>query len=250
MIQWISHRGESIDAPENTASAFRLAMDRDTDGMETDIHLTSDGVLVCCHDSDTKRTCNGESRIIEQTSLRELETLDASNGKTNYHGERIPTFTESLRILKPGKLYYVEIKENDPRVISAMIAEINKAGIPREQIVMISFHAEIVRQFKAAYPDWKALWLTGFQKQPDGSFTPTLEKVLKTLKEIRADGIDAHGNMEYINASFIRTVKEAGYLFAVWTLDTEDAARYFISAGVDSITSNCAANLRDRIKGN
>ena len=70
------------------------------------------------------------------------------------------------------------------------------------------------------------------------------------MKEIRADGIDAHGNMEYINASFIRTVKEAGYLFAVWTLDTEDAARYFINAGVDSITSNCAANLRDRIKGN
>ena len=61
MVQWISHRGESIDAPENTAAAFRLAMDRDTDGMETDIHLTSDGVLVCCHDSDTKRTCGGSS---------------------------------------------------------------------------------------------------------------------------------------------------------------------------------------------
>ena len=131
-----------------------------------------------------------------------------------------------------------------------MIAEIDKAGIPREQIIMISFHEEIVRLYKTSYPEQKALWLTGFQKQPDGSFTPTLEKVLKTLKEIRADGIDAHGNMEYINASFIRTVKEAGYLFAVWTLDTEDAARYFINAGVDSITSNCAANLRDRIKGN
>lgn len=250
MVQWISHRGESIDAPENTASAFRLAMERDTDGMETDIHLTSDGVLVCCHDSDTKRTCNGKSRIIEQTSFSELETLDASNGKADWRGERLPTFAESLRILKPGKLYYVEIKENDPRVIPAMIAEINKAGVPREQIVMISFHAEIVRQYKAAYPDWKALWLTGFQKQPDGSFTPALDQVLKTLKEIRADGIDAHGNMEYIDAPFIRTVKEAGNLFAVWTIDTEDAARYFIDAGVDSITSNCAARLRDRIKGN
>lgn len=248
MVQWISHRGESTDAPENTVSAFRLAMERNTDGIETDIHLTSDKVLVCCHDSDTKRTC-GASRIIEQTPFAELETLDASNGKTDYRGEKIPTFAESLRLLKPGRLYYVEIKENDPEVIPAMIAEIDRAGVPREQIVMISFHADIVRQYKEAYPELKALWLTGFKKQPDGTFTPSLAEILETLKKIHADGIDAQGNMEYIDASFVGAVKNAGYCFAVWTLDTEESARYFIGAGVDSITSNCAAKIRGMIEG-
>ena len=36
-IAWISHRGESIDAPENTLSAFKLSSARDVDGMECDI---------------------------------------------------------------------------------------------------------------------------------------------------------------------------------------------------------------------
>ena len=41
-IAWISHRGESIDAPENTLSAFKLSSARDVDGMECDIYFTSD----------------------------------------------------------------------------------------------------------------------------------------------------------------------------------------------------------------
>ena len=50
---WISHRGESFDAPENTVEAFQLALDRKTSGSECDIHLTADKKLVTCHDSDT-----------------------------------------------------------------------------------------------------------------------------------------------------------------------------------------------------
>ena len=42
MVKWISHRGESADAPENTLPAFKLALERNTDGFETDIHLTAD----------------------------------------------------------------------------------------------------------------------------------------------------------------------------------------------------------------
>ena len=32
--KWISHRGESYDAPENTVPAFRLSQEKKTDGME------------------------------------------------------------------------------------------------------------------------------------------------------------------------------------------------------------------------
>ncbi len=44
---WISHRGESCDAPENTMKAFRLAWERDTDGIELDIRISSDRRVVC-----------------------------------------------------------------------------------------------------------------------------------------------------------------------------------------------------------
>ena len=42
-VLYISHRGESADAPENTMAAFRLAWERGTDGIECDVHRTADG---------------------------------------------------------------------------------------------------------------------------------------------------------------------------------------------------------------
>ena len=41
-VKWISHRGESADAPENSIAAFKLSLERRTDCMECDVHLTRD----------------------------------------------------------------------------------------------------------------------------------------------------------------------------------------------------------------
>ena len=62
-IAWISHRGESADAPENTLSAFKLSSARDVDGMECDIYFTSDKVVVCAHDTA------GESPIVRMLCI-------------------------------------------------------------------------------------------------------------------------------------------------------------------------------------
>lgn len=248
MTKWISHRGESLDAPENTLAAFRLAMERGSDGVETDIHLTADGILVCCHDADTKRTC-GESRIIEETPFTELETLDASCGKEGFRGERIPRYAELLELLHPGKLCLTEIKENDPRVVPAFLEEIDRAGIAAEQIVMISFHKEIVRLCKVLRPGLRVQWLTGFRAQEDGTVSPSQETILDTLKGVRADGLDAAACRKFCDRSLIRAVQDAGYAVNVWTVDEEESARFYLSAGVDFITSNRAAGLRALFRG-
>ncbi|MBR2632977.1 MAG: glycerophosphodiester phosphodiesterase [Lentisphaeria bacterium] len=239
---WISHRGESKDAPENTVSAFQLSLDRKTDGMECDIHLTRDGKLVTCHDSDTIRTC-GKSLVIEETNYDELLKLDASNGKPEYCDTRIPLFSETLKCLG-NRLYFVEIKVNDPAVIEAMISELDKAGIPAEQVVMISFCEDIVRIFKERYPERKALWLTGFKVSADGTWMYSADKLIEKLRELKADGVDIHGNLVFINEEYVKKVKDAGFDFAVWTIDDEKAAQRFVDFKVDAITSNRAAYLR------
>ncbi len=248
-VEWISHRGESIDAPENTLSAFQLAMERDTDGIETDIHLTADGILVCIHDSDTGRVGNRDIHI-ESSTFAEAETLDVSNGKPEFKGEKIPTFRSVLNLLKPGKLFYVEVKENDERVLPAMLREIDAASVPHEQIVMISFHKEIVLASKRYMPDIKTLWLTGFEENnADGTFSPTPEETIAFLKSAKADGIDACALEKAFDAKYIKALKDAGYHVAIWTVDQEDAARRYLEHGVDSITSNCAAKLCKAIEG-
>ena len=243
---WISHRGESKDAPENTIPAFQLSLDRKTDGMECDIHLTADKELVTCHDSDTIRTC-GESMVIEETTFAELQKLDASNKKAEYTDTRIPLFSETLKCLG-SRLYYVEIKKDDPEVITAMIEELEKAEIPAEQIVMISFNENIVKIFKERYPERQALWLTGFKVNQDGTWNYTADELIEKLRFLGADGVDIHGNLVFITPEYVAKVKAAGFKFAVWTIDDENQARRLIDCGVDAITSNRAAYLRGVIE--
>ena len=244
-MEWISHRGESEDAPENTLSAFRLAVQRDTDGIETDIHLTADGRLVCIHDSETKRVA-GENRIVENSTFAELLLLDFCNGKEQYKGEKIPLFRELLALLKPGKRYFIEVKNDDENVLKTMAAELKRAEVPPEQIVMISFHKEIVRLSKKHMPAVKTLWLTGFEEK-DGTFHPTPEECVKILKELHADGIDACAMENAFDETGIALLKSQGFLISVWTVDDAEKAARYIQRGVDSITSNCAAKLRDAL---
>ena len=57
------------------------------------------------------------------------------------------------------------------------------------------------------------------------------------------DGVYINGKRDYIDERFVKTFHDAGYVFAVWTIDNADDAAYFVKAGVDAITSNCAAAM-------
>lgn len=244
---FISHRGESMDAPENTLPAFKLALERGSDGMECDIHLTRDKVLVTIHDSSTARVGNKEL-IVEETDFADLQSVDVSNGKAGYCNVQIPKFSETLQYLGKDRLFYVEIKANDPDVIDAMVREIDAAGIDKKQIVMISFYEDIVRIYKERYPDRKALFLTACTAESNGTWGPTAAELIERLKNMKADGVDINGNPSFIKKEYVDAVKAAGFEFAVWTIDRKEIADLFIYYNVDAITSNCAANLKNCCK--
>ena len=48
----IAHRGFPLDHAENTLGAFQAALDAGADILETDVHLSKDGVVVVAHDPD------------------------------------------------------------------------------------------------------------------------------------------------------------------------------------------------------
>ena len=57
-----AHRGFSGKYPENTLLAFSKAVEEGVDGIENDVHLTKDGVLVVMHD-ELQRMARAISRI-------------------------------------------------------------------------------------------------------------------------------------------------------------------------------------------
>ena len=243
MVTFISHRGESCDAPENTVSAFKLAAERKTDGIECDIYFTSDNVVVCCHDENAKRT-SGHDALVTATSFDELRTWDFCNGKEAYRGEKIPTLVETLACLQGDMQIYIEIKRGNVEMVPAMLDIIDASGIPQERITMICFGKEVCARSKELRPSLKTLWLTSYKQE-----SPiTAEALIEELKSCKADGVDLNGNPAYVDAEFIAKVKAAGFYFAVWTIDDEKRAQELIEAGVDSITSNRAAAVMKAVR--
>lgn len=77
---WISHRGLCEDATENTADAFRAALDAGFTHLETDLRSTADGHLVLAHDEDLSRVAGHPLKVTEATRA-ELEQVRLSGGE-------------------------------------------------------------------------------------------------------------------------------------------------------------------------
>ena len=103
-----AHRGASAYAPENTLSAFDLAINQGADAIELDTKLTADGHVIVIHDQTVDRTTPSSGRV-KDINLSEIRKLDAgSHFDITFRGEKIPTLEEVLQTM--GQLTYLNIE--------------------------------------------------------------------------------------------------------------------------------------------
>jgi glycerophosphoryl diester phosphodiesterase len=240
----IAHRGESADAPENTMAAFRLAWERKVPAIELDVHLTKDGRLAVCHDFDTKR-CAGVACKIRESLWDELKDLDVGRKfAAKYTGEKLPLLDDALATVPDGARCFIEIKCG-PEAIPALTKVVADCGKRPEQLAVISFNADAVAEAKRQLPQLKAYYLSSF-KNSGTRWTPTAEQLIKQAKEINADGLD----LAYrgpLDEAFVRRVRDAKLELYVWTVNDPDVARDLVKLGVDGITTDKAAWLREEL---
>jgi len=236
----VAHRGASRDAPGNTIPAFQLAWKQGADAIEADFHLSKDGEIVCFHDADTERVA-GTQLVVRQSTLAELKQLDvgATHGVA-FNGTRIPTIAEVFATIPEGKMIFIEVKCG-AEIIPTLLNEIDQSGLTQEQIVVISFNKQVIQQLKIKAPQYKASWLCSFKKQETGEITPSLATVLKTLKQIQADGLSSN---TAVPASVIEAVSQQGYEWHVWTINDLNTARRMLALGVLSITTDVPGTMR------
>jgi glycerophosphoryl diester phosphodiesterase len=237
----VAHRGASRDAPENTLPAFRLAWQQGADAIEGDFHLTKDGHIVCIHDKNTKKVA-GRNLVVGKSTLDELRKLDvgAYRGR-DFEGTVIPTIAEVFSTIPEQKKIYIEIKCG-AEIIPALIEEIRKSGLKKEQIVVICFNKKVLQKFKALAPQYKVSWLCGVRRDKSGKMRPSLNEVLTILGQINADGFSSNRNA--IDEAFVNGVKENGYEHHVWTVDDAETALRFGRWGSASVTTNVPGHMR------
>ncbi|MBN2641203.1 MAG: hypothetical protein JXR78_06100 [Victivallales bacterium] len=243
-MKFIAHRGESMDAPENTMESFRLAWERGADGVEGDFHMLKDRKIVCMHDLNAVRT-TGENVDIQELDSPQIRRLDAGAWKSpRWRGAGVPLLDDIFAELPQGCEIYIELKDDSDGIVELIDALAVEHGVPRSQLVIISFSEKAVITARQLMPDIKVLLLTGLKYSPVTGFNPDPETLLNMLRRTGAHGVDCCGITE-LNREYIDIIKKAGYEFHVWTVNEPEAARQLIAAGVDSITSDCAAKLKE-----
>lgn len=237
----VAHRGASRDAPENTLPAFELAWEQGADAIEGDVHLTKDGKVVCIHDENTKRVSD-KNLVVSEATLAELRKLDVGvrHGEA-FKGTAIPTIAEVFSSIPERKVIYIEIKCG-AEIIPALLGEIEESGLKKEQIIVICFNERVIQELKAKAPTIKTSWLSGLKKDRSGNISPSLETVLTTLKQIKADGFSSSKNV--IDEAFVEGVMESGFEYHVWTVDDITTTRRFKDWGATSITTNVPDSIR------
>ena len=245
----VAHRGASHDAPENTLASFELAWQQQADAIEGDFYLTADGHIVCVHDKDTARVSPlVDNMIIAKSSLQQLREVDVGSWKSpEFSDQRIPTLQEVLAIVPEGRGILIEIKCG-PEILPELERQLSASTLKAEQVIIIAFSAEVVRQSRIRMPQYKANWLAHYKQEIEGGpWTPSLDTVLSTLRATGATGLGTHGKAEVVDRAFAQAIKEAGFELHVWTVNEPQDARYWQSLGVNSITTDRPGFIRQQL---
>ena len=109
-----AHRGGGALAPENTIAAFDNGLALGADGLELDVHLSRDGVVVVHHDRLLDRTTTLRGPVAART-VDELRRAD------------LPTLSEVLKRYRDPRII-IEMKVNSAELAAATIDVVRQAG--------------------------------------------------------------------------------------------------------------------------
>jgi glycerophosphoryl diester phosphodiesterase len=243
----VGHRGASHDAPENSLSAMKLAWEQGADGAELDLWLSKDDRLVVMHDGSTKRTGGLDKKIADQT-WEELQKLDIGAWKdAKFKGEKIPTLESILESTPAGKKMVLEIKCG-PEILPALGKVIKASPLYPKQLVIISFNYEVMKQSKPLFPEVEHYLLAGYKKDKETGKLPELSEFVEKAKAAKLDGLDLNHGWP-IDDAFVKGLKDQGLKLITWTVNDPAVAKQHVKAGVDAITTDRPAYLRENALG-
>lgn len=130
----IGHRGAAGEFPENTLPSFEAALAQGAAILESDVHLSRDGVPILLHDPTLERLCGVAGAAADRT-WAEIAELDAGAGFVAADGTR-PFAGRGIRIASleqaferfPEARFNLEIKCPGPAVLRETLQLVERHG--------------------------------------------------------------------------------------------------------------------------
>ncbi len=224
----IAHRGLSHIECENTLPAFVAAGNRSYYGIETDVHITSDGGFILLHDDSTGRVAGGVDLPAEGSSYEALRALmladkDGRVGRTDL---RLPGLEEYVTVCsRYEKIGVLELKNHmQPKAIEGIVSLIRGMSY-LDHMIFISFDLDNMITLRGLLPDQKLQWLTGAYH----------EDIHEKLIRYR---LDLDIQYTHLTDEIVSALHRDGIRVNCWTCDDPDTAQRLIEMGVDYITTN------------
>ncbi len=150
----IAHRGCNNYAPQNSLPAFETVAKMGVWAIETDIHLTRDGVAVCIHDTVIE-TMTDSVGVVADMTFEELSKARINRGvgadTIDPDLLRIPTFEEYLDIcMRYGCVPFIEFKTGEG--VEVAIRELRRRGM-LDYAVASSIKFEFVEMARKLSPE-------------------------------------------------------------------------------------------------
>lgn len=225
-----AHRGSSMEAPENTMDAIRLAVEQMADYVEIDVQLTKDGEIILLHDKSFKRTC-GEGKSPWEMTLSEIKMLNAASCMPDYGWTEIPTLREVLEYCKDRININIELKNNGhdgllPDKVIALVTELDM----EEQCVYTSTSIPFLERVKELNEECKTGYILSTAY---GDFSQN-EKV---------DFFSISASL--LNEKNIAQIHETGREVHAWTVNTKAEAERLKYLDVDNIITDYPVMVRE-----
>lgn len=217
----IGHRGAKGYEPENTLIAFEKAIELGVDGIELDVHLSSDDQLIVIHDETIDRTTNGKG-FVSLFSLKELKSFRIENT------QEIPTLLEVLDLVNRRCLVNIELKGigTDKAVAKLIQHYISNKNWNYTDFLVSSF-------------DWKMLQTTHLvnPKIRIGVLTEeSIDAALAFAKKINAFSV--HPDYQLVTKENVILLQENGFEVYPWTVNSNEDIQKIKSYQVNGIISD------------
>ena len=228
-----AHRGASEYYPENTVSSFAAGVDMGANGIETDVQISKDGVLMIYHDDFMKDKTGFDGSIADHTyeELRSARVKNAAYGREDC----LMTFEDFLKYFGWRDLTLaIEIKVSG--IAERVIDMIRSYGLADKCIITSFDYGALVDAYNYD-KDIRLGWL----------YVHHGENTLEKLRAINA--YQACPKAEDIRREHLDALYSAGFGCRAWGIANTDIMKYAVEIGVNQgMTVNFPDKLVEYMK--
>lgn len=235
----LAHRGLAIEAPENTMLAFLKALSVGVEYLETDVHVSQDGVAVIAHDADLIRVA-GRAVRVDQLTMAELRRINLGNGQG---------FCSLAEVLDafPSARFNIDIKADS--ALAPAVEAIRAAGAI-DRVLIASFND---RRRRAAVQQLPGVATSASLRASTVAFI-ALRLKLRFLARMALRDVDAVQlperlrGVRVVTPTLVASMHSLGVEVHVWTVNDAASMARLLGFGVDGLVTDRSDLAMDLIR--